>query len=160
MDLKGADDGPLKGKRIAIKDNIFIAGTPLSNGSKIWEGYTPEVDATIVTRILDAGKLSNSTSIFLVGSLSFSLSLPLFPFPSSPSSAPFLFPSPSPLLPLHPHLPHLFSTPLPPHLHSPSLFPSPLPSSPSTSPSPVTKILDAGQCIHHLPNTAVIPKPQ
>ena len=27
MDLKGADDGPLKGKRIAIKDNIFIAGT-------------------------------------------------------------------------------------------------------------------------------------
>ena len=57
MDLKGADDGPLKGKRIAIKDNIFIAGTPLSNGSKIWEGYTPEVDATVVTRILDAGKL-------------------------------------------------------------------------------------------------------
>ena len=27
----------------------------MTNGSVIMEGYTPEVDATIVTRILDAG---------------------------------------------------------------------------------------------------------
>ncbi|KAJ8302071.1 hypothetical protein KUTeg_021058 [Tegillarca granosa] len=36
------------------QDNIAVAGVPMMNGSKIWEGYTPEFDATIVTRILDA----------------------------------------------------------------------------------------------------------
>ena len=55
MTLKGESKGLLAGKKIAIKDNVFIAGTPLTNGSKIWEGYTPELDATIVTRILQAG---------------------------------------------------------------------------------------------------------
>jgi len=45
----------LAGKTVAIKDNVFVAGTPLTNGSKIWEGYTPEIDSTVVTRILQAG---------------------------------------------------------------------------------------------------------
>ena len=54
-DIKGAQDGTLKGKTIAIKDNCCVAGVPMTNGSVIMEGYTPEVDATIVTRILDAG---------------------------------------------------------------------------------------------------------
>ena len=30
----------------------------MCNGSNIMEGYVPEVDATIVTRILDAGNIS------------------------------------------------------------------------------------------------------
>ena len=55
MLIRGEPEGPLAGKKIAIKDNIFIAGTPLQNGSKIWDGYTPEFDATVVTRILQAG---------------------------------------------------------------------------------------------------------
>ncbi|XP_067948340.1 amidase-like isoform X1 [Watersipora subatra] len=52
--IKGERDGLLSGKKIAIKDNIFVAGTPLKNGSKVWDGYTPEFDATVVTRILQA----------------------------------------------------------------------------------------------------------
>ncbi|XP_067683965.1 amidase-like [Haliotis asinina] len=54
-DIKGADTGKLAGKTFAIKDNIAVAGVPMMNGSKILEGYTPEFDATAVTRILDAG---------------------------------------------------------------------------------------------------------
>ena len=53
--IKGAASGPLAGKRIAIKDNVCVAGVPMMNGSVVLEGYIPEFDATIVTRILDAG---------------------------------------------------------------------------------------------------------
>ncbi len=54
-DINGASDGPLIGKRIAIKDNICVAGVPMMNGSRVLEGYVPDIDATVVTRILDAG---------------------------------------------------------------------------------------------------------
>jgi amidase len=53
--IEGARDGKLKGKRLAIKDNVCIAGVPMMNGASTLEGYLPDVDATIVTRILDAG---------------------------------------------------------------------------------------------------------
>lgn len=53
--IKGAVDGPLRGKTVALKDTVSLAGVPMMNGSSIMEGYTPEIDATIVTRILDAG---------------------------------------------------------------------------------------------------------
>src|SRR3977135_3735212 len=77
-------EGLLSGKKVAIKDNICVAGVPmmngsallegyvpefdatagpgflypggtLMNGSALLEGYVPEFDATVVTRILDAG---------------------------------------------------------------------------------------------------------
>jgi amidase len=54
-EIAGAPDGPLAGKRVAIKDNVCVAGVPMMNGSATLEGYVPEVDATIVTRTLDAG---------------------------------------------------------------------------------------------------------
>ena len=54
-EVQGAMDGPLRGKRIALKDTVCLAGVPMMNGSSIMEGYTPEIDATIVTRMLDAG---------------------------------------------------------------------------------------------------------
>jgi amidase len=54
-DIKGAANGPLAGKTVAIKDNVCVAGIPMMNGTSVLEGYVPEVDATIVTRILDAG---------------------------------------------------------------------------------------------------------
>ncbi|KAL3857306.1 hypothetical protein ACJMK2_011987 [Sinanodonta woodiana] len=54
-DIKGSDNGRLSGKTIGIKDNVAVAGVPMMNGSKLLEGYTPEFDATVVTRILDAG---------------------------------------------------------------------------------------------------------
>src|SRR6516225_8892540 len=53
--IKGATSGPLAGKKVAIKDNVCVAGIPMMNGSNVLEGYVPDVDATIVTRILDAG---------------------------------------------------------------------------------------------------------
>src|SRR5437588_9914412 len=53
--IKGASTGILAGKRIAIKDNVCVAGVPMMNGASVLEGYTPEIDATVVTRILDAG---------------------------------------------------------------------------------------------------------
>jgi amidase len=53
--IKGAQSGPLAAKKIVIKDNVCVAGIPMMNGSNVLEGYVPDVDATIVTRILDAG---------------------------------------------------------------------------------------------------------
>ena len=54
-DIRGAVHGPLRDRRIVLKDNVCLAGVPMMNGSSIMEGYTPEIDATVVTRILDAG---------------------------------------------------------------------------------------------------------
>jgi amidase len=53
--IKGADGGRLAGKRIAIKDNICVAGIPMMNGSAVLEGYVPDADATVVSRILTEG---------------------------------------------------------------------------------------------------------
>ncbi|MBI1396246.1 MAG: amidase [Betaproteobacteria bacterium] len=53
--IKGAAGGKLSGRKVAIKDNVMVAGVPMMNGNSILEGYVPDVDATIVTRILDAG---------------------------------------------------------------------------------------------------------
>src|SRR5437016_3660325 len=52
--IKGAPSGTLAGKRVAIKDNVCVAGIPMMNGSNVLEGFVPDVDATVVTRILDA----------------------------------------------------------------------------------------------------------
>ncbi|MFD2855295.1 amidase [Seohaeicola zhoushanensis] len=54
-EVRGAPDGPLRGKQIVLKDTVCLAGVPMMNGSSIMEGFTPEIDATIVTRMLDAG---------------------------------------------------------------------------------------------------------
>ncbi len=54
-EVRGASYGPLAGKRIVLKDNICLAGVPMMNGASTLEGYVPDVDATLVTRILDAG---------------------------------------------------------------------------------------------------------
>ena len=53
--IKGAARGKLAGKTIAVKDNICVAGVPMMNGASTLEGYVPNTDATVVTRILDAG---------------------------------------------------------------------------------------------------------
>src|SRR5437867_2010146 len=53
--VKGADQGRLRGKTIVLKDNICLAGVPMMNGASTLEGYVPDVDATVVTRILEAG---------------------------------------------------------------------------------------------------------
>src|ERR1700731_400416 len=53
--VKGAPTGKLAGRTIALKDNICLAGVPMMNGASTMEGYVPDIDATVVTRILAAG---------------------------------------------------------------------------------------------------------
>ena len=53
--VQGAARGKLKGKTIVLKDNIMLAGVPMMNGAATLQGYMPEIDATVVSRILDAG---------------------------------------------------------------------------------------------------------
>lgn len=54
-EVRGAAAGPLAGRKVVLKDNVCLAGIPMMNGASTLEGYTPDVDATVVTRILDAG---------------------------------------------------------------------------------------------------------
>ncbi|KJK73849.1 hypothetical protein H634G_10855 [Metarhizium anisopliae BRIP 53293] len=51
---KGGDVS-LTGKTVCVKDCISVAGVPLSFGSNAFPAWTPEADATIITRVLDAG---------------------------------------------------------------------------------------------------------
>jgi amidase len=53
--VEGASHGKLAGRSVALKDNVMLAGVPMMSGTTLLEGYVPPVDATIVTRILDAG---------------------------------------------------------------------------------------------------------
>ncbi|XP_031566238.1 uncharacterized protein LOC116301332 isoform X2 [Actinia tenebrosa] len=54
-DIQGTRSGLLDGKTVAIKDNIPVAGVPMMIGSRILEDFVPDIDATVVTRVLDAG---------------------------------------------------------------------------------------------------------
>ena len=55
VSIKGAKEGILQGEKVIVKDNVFLAGVPMMNGASTLQGYVPEYDATVVTRILDAG---------------------------------------------------------------------------------------------------------
>ena len=54
-EVRGAPRGPLHGRTVALKDNVCLAGVPMMNGASTLKGYTPDVDATLVTRLLEAG---------------------------------------------------------------------------------------------------------
>ncbi|MDD9650435.1 amidase [Klebsiella pasteurii] len=54
-EVKGAATGALAGRTIALKDNVSLAGVPMMNGSSTLEGFVPSYDATVATRLLDAG---------------------------------------------------------------------------------------------------------
>jgi amidase len=53
--IEGASTGLLAGKTVSYKDHIAIAGVPMSFGSFALEGFVPDFDATVVTRVLQAG---------------------------------------------------------------------------------------------------------
>jgi amidase len=53
--IKGAPSGRLAGRRVALKDNICLAGVPMMIGAGFLDGSVPDIDATVVTRILDEG---------------------------------------------------------------------------------------------------------
>jgi amidase len=53
--IEGAADGLLAGKTVSYKDHIAVAGMPMSFGSFALDGFIPDFDATVVTRVLQAG---------------------------------------------------------------------------------------------------------
>ena len=55
MSVRGAASGPLSGRGVVLKDNVCLAGAPMIVGAETMEGYVADEDATVVTRILDAG---------------------------------------------------------------------------------------------------------
>lgn len=61
--VQGAPEGKLKGKSVALKDNVALAGVPMTNGASTLEGFIPVADATIVTRMLDAGATIEGKSV-------------------------------------------------------------------------------------------------
>ncbi|HEY1365891.1 MAG TPA: amidase family protein [Gaiellaceae bacterium] len=52
--VEGEPDGPLAGRTVAVKDNIAVAGVPMTEGSH-FPPFTPTVDAVVVERMLGAG---------------------------------------------------------------------------------------------------------
>lgn len=54
-DISKNETGPLSEIRIGIKDNISVAGVPMTCGSPALRDYRPDTDATVVQRILDSG---------------------------------------------------------------------------------------------------------
>jgi len=62
-DLQTTDEGPLAGRTVAIKDNIAVAGVPMMNGSNTLRGFVPRRDATVVTRLLDAGAIIKGKAV-------------------------------------------------------------------------------------------------
>ncbi len=53
----GDDPGPLAGVPIALKDNMCTRGIPTTCSSRILEGWRPPYDATVVTKLRDAGAI-------------------------------------------------------------------------------------------------------
>lgn len=51
----GVDPGPLAGVPVAVKDNICTRGVPTTCSSRMLEGWRPPYDATVVSRLADAG---------------------------------------------------------------------------------------------------------
>ncbi|MFJ8628199.1 Asp-tRNA(Asn)/Glu-tRNA(Gln) amidotransferase subunit GatA [Kitasatospora sp. NPDC093550] len=52
---KGEELGPLAGVPLALKDVFTTKGVPTTCGSKMLEGWIPPYDATLTTRLKDAG---------------------------------------------------------------------------------------------------------
>jgi aspartyl-tRNA(Asn)/glutamyl-tRNA(Gln) amidotransferase subunit A len=54
----GVDRGPLHGIPVAVKDLCATAGVRTTAGSKVLEDWVPDFDATVVTKLREAGAVS------------------------------------------------------------------------------------------------------
>ena len=61
-EVRGAPDGALAGARVGVKDNIAVAGVPMSVGDATAPTITPSEDAVVVERLLDAGAWITATT--------------------------------------------------------------------------------------------------
>ncbi|KAH7304029.1 amidase [Stachybotrys elegans] len=55
--------GLLAGKTIALKDNIAVKDVPMLLGTDFIKDFTPDMDATCVTRLLEAGAIIKGKSV-------------------------------------------------------------------------------------------------
>ncbi|MDX2973432.1 amidase family protein [Kribbella solani] len=63
-EVLGAAEGPLAGLRVGVKDNIAVAGVPMTEGLAPALSTVPSGDAAVVERLLDAGaRITAKTSI-------------------------------------------------------------------------------------------------
>ncbi|KAK8048366.1 amidase signature domain-containing protein [Apiospora phragmitis] len=62
--IKGEQSSTLlAGKSVCLKDCIAVAGVPQLYGSDAFPAWTPSTDATVVTRVLDAGADIHGTAV-------------------------------------------------------------------------------------------------
>lgn len=54
-EIAGAEDGLLRGRTVSYKDHVAVRGIPASYGAFALEGHIPNFDATVVSRVLEAG---------------------------------------------------------------------------------------------------------
>ncbi len=57
LQTSGTLKGPLHGVPVSIKDTIEVAGMPCSGGTLGRKSFVPEADATVVSRLRDAGAI-------------------------------------------------------------------------------------------------------
>lgn len=55
--LASGEPLPLAGVPVAVKDHIWLAGTPATNGSRVLADFTPDQDAVVVRRLVEAGAI-------------------------------------------------------------------------------------------------------
>jgi amidase len=57
---------PLHGVPVIVKDNIDVAGLPMTAGFQGWKNYYPPNDAPVVTKIRAAGAIILASGAWLV----------------------------------------------------------------------------------------------
>src|SRR3989441_2795242 len=55
--LRGGDLGPLFGVPVAVKDQFWTKGILTTNGSRVYRDFVPDADATVITRLQQAGTI-------------------------------------------------------------------------------------------------------
>ena len=53
--VKAPNGGILAGKRVGLKDSMAVAGIPMTCGSAVMQGYVPNEDSVLASRLLAAG---------------------------------------------------------------------------------------------------------